>query len=252
MVLADTDEAQKVTVEGDESYGSREYILLPPNIQLPAAAATTATTTNSLEGGSDNEELLKQAIEGSQLASLRAHRNILFGAKVHYKNHHSNLTVDKDENIPLTMKHACGPFMSMALLDAGRNGEQPQALASLDGLSAWVRTLLDQYDHVDEQAVESVAWNSAVANDKDVLESVRAIATGQPRPGHKVLGMGTYEKGRVGWEALAREYATLEASQESQLYESQGGTLVKMEYLADRTPRYLQSAGGIMARYFFL
>ena len=44
---------------------------------------------------------------------------------------------------------------------------------------------------------------------RKMLEAVRSIATGRPRPGHSAVGAGTYRDGMGGWMALAREYARL-------------------------------------------
>ncbi|KAL3788696.1 hypothetical protein ACHAW5_010559 [Stephanodiscus triporus] len=126
---------------------------------------------------------------------------------------------------------------------------------------------------------------------RKVLEAVRSIATGRPRPGRTVLGAGTYRDGMAGWTALALEYARLAttaaasssstydddaddagvdsaASDESSsrragwgrprgplevaLYASRGGEVTKIEHLAHTTPEYLSEAGGAMARMFFV
>ncbi|KAL7445640.1 hypothetical protein ACHAXH_009553, partial [Discostella pseudostelligera] len=91
-----------------------------------------------------------------------------------------------------------------------------------------------------------------------VLEAVRAIATGHPRPGHTVIGAGTYKDGRRGWVALAREYSqlainpdalALDASyvkrkglEEVALYKSRDGEVTAIEHLAHTQPEYLREA----------
>ena len=103
-----------------------------------------------------------------------------------------------------------------------------------------------------------------------MLEAIRAISTGIPRPGHSVVGAGTYRDGMKGWVALSREYTqlattnsddavTLDSSyvgrvglEELALYKSRNGEVTKIEHLAHTTPEYLKEAGGAMARLFFV
>ena len=124
---------------------------------------------------------------------------------------------------------------------------------------------------------------------KKMLEAVRSIATGRPRPGHSAVGAGTYRDGMGGWVALAREYARLATTAtttaaayddhddvvgvdsadsdaaggqrprllargpvEVALYASRGGEVTTIEHLAHVTPEYLREAGGAMARIFFV
>ena len=84
------------------------------------------------------------------------------------------------------------------------------------------------------------------------FEAVQAIATGIPRKGHSVVGIGTYRDGELGWKALSREFIERKLSEEVNLYANRGGRVVEIEHMADQNPRYLKSAGGAMARLFFL
>ncbi|EJK61063.1 hypothetical protein THAOC_18503, partial [Thalassiosira oceanica] len=92
-----------------------------------------------------------------------------------------------------------------------------------------------------------------------LLEAVRAIATGVPRPGHGVVGAGTYRDGMRGWVALAREYAALatvpgdgdrRGLEEVALYRAKDGEVASIEHLANT--RDLLDDGGAMARIFFV
>jgi len=103
-----------------------------------------------------------------------------------------------------------------------------------------------------------------------MIEAIRAISTGIPRPGHSVVGAGSYRDGMKGWVALSREYTqlatttnsdavTLDSSyvgrvglEELALYKSRNGEVTKIEHLAHTTPEYLKEAGGAMARLFFV
>ena len=219
---------------GDLPYGSREYILLSPSPD--------------------------DASKEIKLASLRAHRNVLFGASASIS----------DENTPDLLPKLCRPLVDAALQDASSQGEQPQAIATLHGLCNWVRDCLSTAEN--SGAVEPSASKTITdllsSGDHTKLEAVRAIATGIPRPGHSVVGQGTFRDAGDAWEKLAREFVLLGMSEESQLYRipvaspsaaagSVEGTgriaeLVGIELLADTRPEYLKSAGGAMARFFFM
>jgi hypothetical protein len=206
---------------GDPGHGSREYLLLPPD----------ATAEDLVDPS------LKQAA-----GALLAHRNVLFGARSFCDDY--------------SLSQVCLPLVEVAMKDAGENGEQPQAIASLAGLSEWVQRCLD-----DETASDATSSSSSsshelfrlqTSDDPTAYEAVRSIATGIPRQGHSVVGIGTYRDGEEGWKALAREFVELELCEEANLYQQQGGKLVAIEHMADKNPDYLQTAGGAMARLFFL
>jgi hypothetical protein len=297
----------------DLPYGSREYLLLPPHVKV-----TDLEFEPSL-----------------LLASIRAHRNILFDARMMIQNASSSSSSssssslqdnvsdsDKDDNDisrPIEIKqqqeqqqqcprlvHVCLPLVQAALQDAGSQGEQPQAISTLHGLSSWIVNCLE--GRIKSQVLNNLlllqsqqntttttTTTTTTSNDDNsaaattaadiALGAVRAIATGIPRPGHSVVGVGTYHDAKVTWQALAKEYVQLSitkttpmaiktktsttsttltiqeqqqqqyyqyGSQEAELYQAAGGQLVGIEYLADQQPSYLQSAGGAMARFFFL
>ena len=93
------------------------------------------------------------------------------------------------------------------------------------------------------------------------LEAVTAIATNTPRPGHSVLGAGTYRDAEDPWIHLAWEYTQLsnpwdefcrDGLEELMVYKSRSGEVSAIEHLAHREQGYLKSAGGAMARLFFV
>jgi hypothetical protein len=204
---------------GDHPYGSREYLLVQP-------APSEEQNDKSRVTGPDGRQL-------QILASLNAHRNIVFGAAVKVEQS--------------TLLDLCPPLLRASLEDCSADGEQPQAVSTLHGLSAWVRACLQ--GESSSTALELLRCE----NETVVLQAVTAIATGIPRPGHSVVGQGTYRDGATGWEALAKEFVlTQTISEECQLYQSSGAELVQIELLADTNPAYLASAGGAMARFFFM
>ncbi|GAX17527.1 hypothetical protein FisN_18Lh173 [Fistulifera solaris] len=194
--------ATQVLRIGDE-YTSREYLLLPT-------------------GTKDRQYAL---------ASLRAHRNIMFGAKLLQQPPPPEDTAIDE----WTLQNVAGPLVERALDDCSAQGEQVQAVCALYGLSAWVtqhwETLSLDVDDISKQAAY-------------------AIATGIPRPGHSVVGQGTFRDGAEAWKQLAELF--LPHAMESQLYLKHGAQLLHVEHLADTSPAYLQSAGGAMARFLFL
>jgi len=164
---------------------------------------------------------LQQASAQNTLANLRAHRNIVFGAQ---------FRID-----------LAAPLLRVALEDCSTEGEQPQAVSTLHGLSQWVCDCLDG-----KQESDTLPTLDAIN-----LEAITAIATGIPREGHFVVGQGTFRNGAQGWKALAREFLELGLSEEANLYRRADAQLVAIEHLADTNTKYLKSAGGAMARLVF-
>jgi hypothetical protein len=213
--MGDTDYVMKRFVvhrRGEEAYGSREYLLLPPG----------ATSQDA------------QADASIKAAAILAHRNIIFGARA-FHNH--------------PLKKVCLPLVEAALKDSSVQGEQPQAIATLYGLCEWINNGIKKEVKAD---IGSKELAKLQATDPTGFEAVQAIASGVPRQGHSVVGVGTYRDGEAGWRALAKEFTALGLSEEVELYKSRGGQLVGVEHLADKNPEYLKSAGGAMARMFFL
>ena len=197
---------------GDAGYGSREYLLLPPGTQLEDAK---------------NHPSIKAA-------GLLAHRNIMFGARSFHEEYR--------------VSSVCMPLVELALKDCSSQGEQPQAIASLNGLCEWVQKCLQDGDGSSSSEVLA----KLKKEDVTAWEAVQAIATGIPRKGHSVIGVGTFRDGEKGWKALAREFVDRKLAEEVALYQKFGGQIVGIEHLADKNPSYLKSAGGAMARVFFL
>ena len=252
----------------DDEYGVRRYLLLP------------RTDDSAAMYDSDNV-----------IASLNANRNVLFGARLHAPTHRGE---GDDEDDLADYLAATGPLLDIAREDAAINGQQVQALATLNGLCSWVRACLEKEGEgsdvltgllhgeqtpstdtrtSDRQNKAPIGKRSNLtitgssyglpkrkADRVKLTEAIRAIATGEPRPGHSVVGVGTYRDGKSGWMALAREYASgLDPSREGKnvqgelaLYRSRGGEVTSIEHLAHTEPEYLREAGGAMARIFFV
>lgn len=305
-------------IEGaDNIYGIRRYLLISRSEEEDARYYA------------DNENY-SPSTTTNIIASLNANRNVLFGAKLHssipsppsstnsINNMNNNDTFDIDDGDDYISNYlaACGSLLEVAKIDASINGQQVQALATLNGLCSWVCECLEKDgegsavlkglmygETVESPVMDAILHDADGTKDADeskklpigkrakqriessyesftslatkdesdrssMLEAVRAIATGHPRPGHTVVGAGTYRDGRRGWVALAREYShlainpnalALDASyvrrrglEEVALYKSREGEVTAIEHLAHTQPEYLREAGGAMARIFFV
>jgi hypothetical protein len=173
------------------------------------------------------------------------------------------------------------PLVKAAVVDAGSQGEQPQALATLHGLCKWVEAGLHSVEapnqsstredldrQQERRSVSSSVLTKLVKQlhrqDRRIeLEAVRAIATRCPRSNslpNKEDGQwyGTFRDGRAAWSDLAREFAP--QSPEVRLYRAHGAEVTNIELLLGEEPsssssvsdEYRRSAGGAMARMFFL
>jgi hypothetical protein len=211
----------------NNTYGPRQYILLPHD--------------TSLELGKKVDKL--------HLARLSANRNIIYGAKVVQRS----LGTEKD---------VCKTLLDMALTDASSNGESPVALASLSGLCKWTFNAIEENEKKEQTSSDSESDAEEIgkiqsilsewrANDQQTYEAVKAIASGVPRPGHSVVGQGTYRDAEQGWSELAELYVKDGMVGEGELYESKGGKLVAIEHLADTTREGLMDSGGAMAKFEF-
>lgn len=236
---------------GDHPYGSREYLLVQP----VTAAGGNAT---KIDAAATAASKIIHSPDGSQLqilASLNAHRNIVFGASVRVVQQQQT-----QQRSFITVLDLCPPLLRAALEDCAADGEQPQALSTLHGLSAYVRACV-----VPQQQEGNVASSPSLRspardrirlleNGETILEAVTAIATGIPRHGHTTVGQGTHRDGAIGWEAFAREFVLTQPDPtgECVLYQQAGAELVTIELLADTQPAYLASSGGAMARFFFV
>lgn len=227
------------------------------------------------------------------IASMHVKRNLIFGTRVHDREYlkskkkvsrentsgernsdvndddNNQFDYDNDENNyhNLGFVKVCKPLLKKGLEMAGVEGDQPQGLAALHGLSARVRYLLDKSnkDSTESKAMEKLRHeyenddgnNDQNIDKKIIFEAITSIATQIPRPGHDMVGMGTYFDAREGWTTLAKEYALSRKGEmivqgESQLFQTYGAVLVGIEYIGEENPDYWIDSGGAMARFFFI
>lgn len=214
-----------LTQEDGDSNGQRQYILLPQDISLDLA----------------------KKVDKLHLARLYAKNNVIYGAKVIQR------TLGTESDV-------CMPLLHAALDDiSSKGGEKAIALASLDGLCRWVSSVLDGHEQETvghatnergDKKLHSLLGQWRV-HDQAMYEATKAIATGVPRPGHSVVGQGTYRDGGEGWMQIAELFVERGMSAEGLLYEKGGGELQNIDHLADTSREGLKYAGGSMARFIF-
>ena len=156
--------------------------------------------------------------EPVDLASvLVTQNNILHSASVH-------------PDLPLSAAKS----LVLAVLD---EYEGARALAALPGLCAWVA------------AMEPAALEDEFG--ADAAGAAVAIALGRPRPGHSVLGQGTFRAATPAWTALAGRYAESDAAEECALYRAAGGVDRGVQHMANTDAAYIADSGGAMALFEF-
>jgi hypothetical protein len=87
------------------------------------------------------------------------------------------------------------------------------------------------------------------------MEAAKAIALGVPRPGHSVLGRGTFAAAEPAWTAMASEYLEEDevvgaeraafAAALRQVHPTRKLT-TEVRHMANADPEYLKDAGGAM------
>ena len=282
---------------GDHPYGTREYILVRPKPNFDDDSTNNGGDTKSHQqqenisryppDSSPTAATIESSLpnEVTVLATIHANNNIVFGANVN-----TNVARKHETDVVPSILDLCPILLQAAITDCSNEGEQPQALSTLHGLSAWVRQCLDVGSPIQSNVIQALqermknptteplehhlilqstsAFGRQMLNVDEArqqLECITAIATHTPRAGHSVVGQKTHADGAIAWEALSREYALLDydnddtksilqLSDECLLYRqyTESCELVEIELLADTSPKYLLSAGGAMARFFIM
>jgi hypothetical protein len=239
-------------------------LLLGRHHETEPTAATAAASSSS----------------NTTLASICVKRNIIFGSRVYTNSSSQDCTTTGGGGyIQSTL-----PLMEKALGEASREGDQPQGLAALNGLSCYVRHAIQEegfspslevwrrrccfISSSSSSSSSSLETVDAPQNEdaQQVLQAVTAVATQIPRKGHSVVGIGTYCDARKGWTDLAKEYATISELEhadryrykyvqegDASLFQRMEAIFVNIEYIGlDENPEYWKDAGGAMARFFFM
>ena len=165
----------------------------------------------------DPEQPLGEGPNEDVLACVAQQRNVLYGAK-------------SRSNLPVTVA-------ARLVAAAAAKTERPIALVRLricavgSAMARWSDETL-------------VAEHGAEA-----AQAAQAIALGRPRPGHSVLGQGTFKAAEGAWMYLAREHmeANEEVMQRCSAFKGALRGTFEPVHLADTDPEYMALAGGAMA-----
>ena len=143
----------------------------------------------------------------------------------------------------LTLSAVGAPLVRVALDELkARGAERVVAVAPLSGLCAWV--------------VEHRLWEkldaTAPDHDPDQAGAVEAVAKGVPRPGHSVLGQGTFAAARPAFERLASAYVAQaigrpDPDSEAAMFVHAGGEVLGINWMQATDEESLRDCAGCTA-----
>ena len=172
-------------------------------------------------------------VEETRVAIMRA--SMLNGA--------TGLLVGTQCDPALTLSAVGTPLVRAALDELkARGAERVVAVAPLAGLCAWV--------------VEHKLWEKldAIAPDHSPEQAgaVEAVAKGIPRPGHSVLGQGTYAAAQSAFERLASAYVAQavgrpDPDSESAMFVHAGGEVLGINWMQATDEESLRDCAGCTA-----
>eukprot|EP00962_Isochrysis_galbana_P060918 scaffold35958_cov146-Isochrysis_galbana.AAC.1 len=82
---------------------------------------------------------------------------------------------------------------------------------------------------------------------KEVAGAAMTVALGRPRPGHSVLGQGTFRAAAPAWAVLAERHALSSEAQEVRMYRAAGLSELRIEQFADTSEEGIAQSGGTVA-----
>ena len=193
-----------------------------------------AHTLTLLTGASaDSQVTFVLKVQETRVAILRA--SMLNGT--------TGLLVGAQCDPALTLAAAGTPLVTAALDELrARGAERVVAVAPLAGLCAWV--------------VEHKLWEkldaTAPDHDPEQAGAVEAVAKGVPRPGHSVLGHGTYTAARPAFERLASAYVAQaigrpDPDSEAAMFVHAGGEVLGINWMQATDDESLRDCAGCTA-----
>ena len=72
-------------------------------------------------------------------------------------------------------------------------------------------------------------------------------ADNRPRPGHSVLGQGTFDDAEAAWRTLALGYARVSGGRELAFYKEAGFDLTDVTFMDDTSDEAIRQSGGTTA-----
>lgn len=153
-----------------------------------------------------------------------------------------------DPGLPLS--EAGSPLVLAAVNELrARGATEVRGWARLPGLCAWLKDT-EAWQLVDAEMVRELAAKGEVAEDADpaaLAACVEAMAKGQPREGHEVLGQGTYDAAEPAWVALATDFAQFQSfdpTTEVSLFKGCGAMFTRVQYMHDKSPEAMRDNAG--------
>lgn len=123
---------------------------------------------------------------------------------------------------------------TVAVEMAAFGAERVAAIARPAGLCAWIAA--------------TRAWE---AYDEPGRGAVEAVALNRPRPGHSVLGKGTFRDAESPFTELALGFAGRDETGECAAYRGAGFALAGANWLHDASPEALADFGGVTIAFHF-
>lgn len=152
----------------------------------------------------------------------------------------SGLLIGAQVDPALSLSSVGKPLVRAARNELLVRGAEPGrivAVAPLIGLNQWI---------VDNQRWSSLD-ESAEDFDADQPGAVEAIAKGVPRPGHSVLGQGTFKAGKPAFMRLAMEYAAraaVDPDMETAMFANNGFSVANVNWMHATGPDDLKECAG--------
>jgi hypothetical protein len=153
-----------------------------------------------------------------------------------------------DPGLPLS--EAGKPLVVAAVSELRKRGAaEVRGWARLPGLCDWLKET-EAWQLVDAEMVRELAAEGQVAEDADpgaLAACVEAMAKGQPREGHEVLGQGTYTAAEPAWVALATDFAQFQSfdpTTEVSLFKGCGAMFTRVQYMHDKSPEAMRDNAG--------
>ena len=119
---------------------------------------------------------------------------------------------------------------------------RPLAVSRLVGMRAWAA------DALAEPITTSFNENLRTEFGQEAFEAAEAIAFGRPRPGHEVLGQGTFRVAEPVWRKLVERFVRHSGLAEDVLLFGEASyTDMRMQYMGDMSPEGIAESGGALA-----
>ena len=119
---------------------------------------------------------------------------------------------------------------------------RPLAVSQLIGMRTWAA------DALAEPITTSFNKKLRAQFGEEAFEAAEAIALGRPRPGHEVLGQGTFRAAEPVWRKLVERFVRHSGlACDVSLFEEAEYTDMRTQYMGDMSPEGIAESGGSLA-----